>query len=81
MHDFRCDPLELLGKDVFSVVLSLLDVASLARCVVVSRKWKCVAESDIFWEKHCEQLWKDKFTVRIRSVHQIEPSIRAYCLS
>jgi len=81
MDELRGDPFERLCEDVFAVVLSLLDVASLARSVAVSSKWKSVAESDIFWEKHCRELWKDKFTVRTRSLHQIKPSIRAYCLS
>jgi hypothetical protein len=81
MDEFRGDPLERLCKDVFAKLLSLLDAASLARSVSVSRKWKLVAESDILWEKHCLQLWKDKCIVRTRSLHHIKPSIRAYCLS
>lgn len=81
MDDFRVDPFEWLCIDVFAVVLSLLDVASLARSVSVSRKWKSVAESDILWEKHCRELWKDKFIVRTSSLHQIEPRITAYRLS
>eukprot|EP00253_Pinus_taeda_P016975 PITA_16975 len=79
--DFRGDPFEWLCVDVFALVLSLLDVESLARSVSVSSKWKSVAESDILWAKHCRELWKDKVTVRATSLHQIEPRITAYCLS
>lgn len=81
MDDLRGDPFELLCEDVFTVVLSLLDVASLARSVSVCSKWKSIAESDFLWEKHCWQLWKDKFTERTRSLNPIEPSITAYYLS
>jgi hypothetical protein len=45
MDEFHGDPLERICKDLFAKVLSLLDAASLARSVSVSRKWKFVAES------------------------------------
>lgn len=82
MEEFRCDPLEWFSKDIFGKVLSLLDAASLARCISVCSQWKFVAGSDILWKNHCVQLWKDKFIMRTRSVHQIKPSNRSlYCLS
>jgi len=81
MDEFHGDPLEWICKDLFAKVLSLLDAASLARSVSVSRKWKFVAESHRTWENHCLKLWKDKCIVRTRSLHEIKSSIRAYCLS
>eukprot|EP00253_Pinus_taeda_P013529 PITA_13529 len=81
MDDFRGDPFEWLCADVFALVLSLLDVVSLARSVSICTKWKSVDESDILWATHCLELLRDKFTVRTTSMHQIEPRITAYCLS
>jgi hypothetical protein len=43
------DPLDLLGRDLMLRVLNNLDARSVARCLVVSRSWNCVASSDLLW--------------------------------
>lgn len=43
------DPLVVLGSDLVTKVLEFLDARSVARLLVVSRRWHDVATSDRLW--------------------------------
>lgn len=53
----RRDPLVVLGPDIFSRILALLDARSVARSVVVSHLWQMVTASDRLWEPMVSRLF------------------------
>lgn len=43
------DPLVVVGPEILEKILNFLDARSVARCLVVSRRWHNVATSDRLW--------------------------------
>eukprot|EP00258_Populus_trichocarpa_P017822 XP_006379926.2 uncharacterized protein LOC7494768 [Populus trichocarpa] len=75
------DPLDLLGRDLMLRVLNNLDARSVARCLVVSRSWNCVASSDLLWTSKCEELWHGKAHLPRLSLVRGVSKLDAYSLS
>jgi hypothetical protein len=48
-HEDVRDPVLVLGADLMLCMLKLLDVRSLARASVLSKKWKAVVHNDTLW--------------------------------
>ncbi|CAK9866917.1 unnamed protein product [Sphagnum jensenii] len=62
-HEDVQDPVLVLGADLMLCMLKLLDVRSLARASVLSKKWKAVVQNDTLWLPKCKMLWEDKIHI------------------
>ncbi|XP_064472228.1 F-box/WD repeat-containing protein 8-like [Ornithodoros turicata] len=51
-----------LPREVAVKIFRHLDVVDLCRCAQVSRSWRCIAEDDLLWHKHCCQMGLAKET-------------------
>jgi len=58
--DFRADPLEVLGDDIFLSVLRHLSERQLLKCALVSASWRTAATCDSLWKPICLERWQGK---------------------
>ncbi|XP_057772309.1 uncharacterized protein LOC130991882 isoform X3 [Salvia miltiorrhiza] len=75
------DPLLVFGSEIMTIILSKLDVRSLAEARLVSRGWQAVASSDRIWAPKCQELWLDKAHIPRVSMAEGLPKIVATLLS
>ncbi|XP_078173584.1 uncharacterized protein LOC144567343 [Carex rostrata] len=75
------DPLVVVGPEILEKILNFLDARSVARCLVVSRRWHNVATSDRLWAHRLSELWTGKAHIpRCAQVRGLS-RLRAYSLS
>ncbi|KAK6130510.1 hypothetical protein DH2020_035768 [Rehmannia glutinosa] len=66
------DPVVVFCSGVMMIILSKLDVRSIAVARVVSGGWLAVASADMLWEPKCQELWLGKAHIpRISKVRGI----------
>ncbi|CAN6460526.1 unnamed protein product [Victoria cruziana] len=75
------DPLVVLGPDVFGMVLDRSDARSVARSLLVSRRWFCAACDDAIWCKKVKELWVDKAHIPRMAMMRGLSMLGAYSIS
>ncbi|KAL4290222.1 hypothetical protein GQ457_14G013140 [Hibiscus cannabinus] len=75
------DPLEVFGRDIMVMILSILDARSVALSLLVSRAWHGVASSDSLWSYKCEELWHGKAHIPRASQVRGLSKLAAYSIS
>ncbi|KAG6546822.1 hypothetical protein Mapa_011675 [Marchantia paleacea] len=75
------DPCDVLGSNVFRLILGLLDCKSLCRCLAVSAAWRRCAQDDFLWAAACQQLWAEKIHIHPTALLPSTPRLKAFQIS
>lgn len=75
------DPCDVLGSNVFRLILGLLDCKTLCRCLAVSAAWQRCAQDDFLWAAACQELWADKIRIHPAALLPSTPRLKAFQLS